>query len=143
MDAQTPFHEKLKTLRKKHHFSQIELAERLHVSRQAVSLWETGKTYPDMANLVALCKLYNISTDELFEVNCKNASNQTDFQFVIKQLVLSIILTWISFFPIIGMVAPIVSLCFTYKKKYNFLFYLYVGIVFLFGFAHTYFFLVG
>ncbi len=143
MDTKTPFHEKLRNLRKNQNLSQIELAEHLHVTRQAISLWETGKTYPDMDNLVALCNLYNLSIDELLEVNCKNSTKQTDFQAIIRQLLLSITLTWISFFPIIGILAPIVSLWFVYKKKkYSFLFYLYNGIVFLFGLAHTYFYLI-
>lgn len=45
--------------------SQEELAEKIGVSRQAVSKWERGESSPDTENLIALAKLYNISLDEL------------------------------------------------------------------------------
>ena len=56
---------KLKELRIKEGLSQEKLAEQLMVSRQAVSKWENGEALPDMENMVALAKLYNISLDEL------------------------------------------------------------------------------
>lgn len=45
--------------------SQEALAERLGVSRQAVSKWERGESSPDTDNLIALARLYNISLDAL------------------------------------------------------------------------------
>ena len=59
--------EKLSKLRKGLGLSQEELAETLGVSRQAVSKWETGQSAPDLVNLVRLCQLYGIPTDELLE----------------------------------------------------------------------------
>lgn len=56
---------KLVELRKEHGFSQEELAEKLNVSRQAVSKWERGESSPDTDNLISLAKIYNISLDEL------------------------------------------------------------------------------
>lgn len=47
--------------------SQEFVAEALGVSRQAVSKWETGKSDPSTANLIALAKLYGISAQELLE----------------------------------------------------------------------------
>ena len=47
--------------------SQEQLAERLQVSRQAVSKWETGTAEPSTSNLLALTKLYNISAEELLQ----------------------------------------------------------------------------
>ena len=44
------------------------MAERLHVTRQAISRWETDKSYPDLENLVVLGQLYQISIDELLGV---------------------------------------------------------------------------
>ena len=60
---------KLKELRIKEGLSQEKLAEQLMVSRQAVSKWENGEALPDMENMVALAKLYNISLDELVGIN--------------------------------------------------------------------------
>ena len=63
---------KLKELRIKEGLSQEKLAEQLMVSRQAVSKWENGEALPDMENMVALAKLYNISLDELVGINTNN-----------------------------------------------------------------------
>ena len=57
--------ENLQFLRKRFHFSQEEVAERIGVSRQAVAKWESGETMPDMFNCMALSKLYNVSLDDL------------------------------------------------------------------------------
>lgn len=54
-------------LRKQHGLSQDELAEKLNVSRQAVSKWERSESSPDTDNLIALAKLYGISLDELLD----------------------------------------------------------------------------
>ena len=56
---------KLVQLRKEKGFSQEELAEKLGISRQAVSKWERAEAAPDTDNLVTLAKLYGISLDEL------------------------------------------------------------------------------
>lgn len=58
--------EKLIVSRNKAGLSQMELAERLGVSRQAVSRWESGDTTPTMDKLKALAKLYGVSLDWLF-----------------------------------------------------------------------------
>lgn len=57
--------EKLIHLRRRSGFSQEELADRLGVSRQAVSRWETGTALPDAGNLRALSKLYRVTADYL------------------------------------------------------------------------------
>ncbi len=57
--------ERLRGLRAGRGFSQELLAERLGVSRQAVSKWETGAAEPSTANLLALADLYEITVDEL------------------------------------------------------------------------------
>jgi len=59
------FHEKLQQLRKQHNFTQEQLAERLFVSRTAVSKWESGRGYPNLESLKYLSKLFGISIDEL------------------------------------------------------------------------------
>lgn len=56
---------RLYELRKKHNLSQEELAEKLGVSRQAVSKWERSEASPDTDNLIALAKIYELSLDEL------------------------------------------------------------------------------
>lgn len=61
--------EKLKILREEKGYSQERLAEKIGVSRQAVSKWELGLSYPDIENLMALRDLYRISIDRLVRDN--------------------------------------------------------------------------
>ncbi|MBR4836412.1 MAG: helix-turn-helix domain-containing protein [Clostridia bacterium] len=56
---------RLYELRKKHGLSQEELAEKLGVSRQAVSKWERSEASPDTDNLISLAKIYGLTLDEL------------------------------------------------------------------------------
>ena len=57
--------DKLVGLRKSAGMSQEELAEKLNVSRQAVSRWEMGTAMPDAANILQLSKLFHVTTDYL------------------------------------------------------------------------------
>ena len=57
--------DKIIRLRRKNGWSQEELAEKMNVSRQAVSKWESGASDPSTSNLLALAKLYGISAEEL------------------------------------------------------------------------------
>ena len=59
------FANRLAELRKAKGLSQEELADKLGVSRQAVSKWERGEASPDTDNLIELAKIYGISLDEL------------------------------------------------------------------------------
>lgn len=56
---------RLYAFRKKHHLSQEELAEKIGVSRQAVSKWERAEASPDTDNLILLAKVYGVTLDEL------------------------------------------------------------------------------
>ena len=55
----------IRKYRKLNNMSQDQLAEKLNVTRQSISLWENGQTQPSLENIVALAKLFKISTDEL------------------------------------------------------------------------------
>ena len=60
--------EKLYELRRAAGLSQEELAEKLNVSRQAVSKWENGAAQPELSKLVELSRLYGVSVDELLSL---------------------------------------------------------------------------
>lgn len=60
-----PFSENLSYLRKRKQLTQEQLAEQLGVSRQAVSKWEAGASYPEMDKLLLLCQLFSCSMDDL------------------------------------------------------------------------------
>ena len=72
--------EKLKFLRKQAGMSQEQLAEKLGVSRQAVTKWETDAGIPDIENVIAISALFDISIDELLS-NENGAKKPTDYLF--------------------------------------------------------------
>ena len=57
----------LATLRKKNGLTQMELAEKLNVSRQAISRWEVGAAVPSTDNLKTLSDLYGVSVDDILK----------------------------------------------------------------------------
>ena len=57
--------EKLFELRKGKGLSQEEVAEKLNVTRQTVSKWETNQSTPDFDKIMPICELYGITTEEL------------------------------------------------------------------------------
>lgn len=84
---------KLYELRKKNGLSQEELADKIGVSRQAISKWERAESSPDTDNLIALADLYGITLDELLnkkeavESNIieENKKNQEDVVEVVEE----------------------------------------------------------
>ena len=57
--------EKLAKLRKEKGLSQEEVADRINVTRQTVSKWELDQSLPDFDKIIPICKLFNITSDEL------------------------------------------------------------------------------
>lgn len=74
--------EKLYWLRKRSGLSQEQLAERLDVSRQAVSKWESGVSVPESEKLVVISSYFNVSVDYLLkdEIDYPNANEPTSSQ---------------------------------------------------------------
>ncbi len=63
----TVISENIKNFRIKNNMTQEELAEKINVTRQAVSNWENGKTEPDIGTLTELAQIFDISIDELVD----------------------------------------------------------------------------
>ena len=59
------FSENLQYIRSREHVTQEQLAEQLNVSRQSVSKWESGASFPEMHTLLQLCELYRVDLDTL------------------------------------------------------------------------------
>ena len=57
--------ENLKKIRKDNNLSQEQLAEKLGVSRQAISKWESGTAYPEMEKIIQLCDKFDMNIDDL------------------------------------------------------------------------------
>lgn len=74
------FAEKLKSIRKRSGMSQEELAEKIGVSRQAVTKWESDAGIPDIENIIALSEFFHISIDELLSKE-KIKKEPTDYLY--------------------------------------------------------------
>ena len=59
------FASNLQKLRKRENMSQEALAEKLDVTRQSVSKWESGASYPEMDKLISICKIFSVDMDTL------------------------------------------------------------------------------
>ena len=59
------FKKKLKYLRKQKGFTQEDLAEKLNVSRQSVTKWESGKSLPNLVNIKEILNIFSVSIDLL------------------------------------------------------------------------------
>ena len=61
------FGENLQFLRKQKNITQEQLAERLEVSRQSVSKWESSQSYPEMEKLLQICSMFHCNMDTLMQ----------------------------------------------------------------------------
>ena len=72
------FHEKLQALRKAQGLTQEELAEKLYVSRTAVSKWESGRGIPNLESLKAISRFFGVTLDDLLSTeDLQMASEKT------------------------------------------------------------------
>ena len=77
--------EKLMQLRKKKGLSQQQVAEKLDVSRQTVSKWETGQTVPELNKARLLSELYNVTYDYLINENAVNI-DATNIENIVDEI---------------------------------------------------------
>ena len=80
------FGENLKIIRKNKKMSQEQLAEKVNVSRQSVSKWETGEAYPEMNNILELCKIFNCKINDLIHNDMSDISSLDEelIMYVVK-----------------------------------------------------------
>lgn len=102
------FNEKLYQLRKEKGLTQEQLAEKLYVSRTAVSKWESGRGYPSIDSLKTISKLFSISIDDLLSGEELITIAETDSQEKVRSLrdlvcgVLDCMLALLFFLPFFG-----------------------------------------
>ena len=128
--------ENLQNLRKIKNMSQEELAEKLNVSRQAVSKWESGSGYPETEKIISICEIFDCSMDELvkgkisddiksernkYDLIMTNAAKGISIGVALILLGVSIMLTLIGFAPneqiqdqyaLIGVIAILIGVVF-------------------------------
>lgn len=153
-------HIKLKKIRKEKGFTQEDVANHLGISRQAISQWERGISYPDIDNLRLLCQLYQVSINDLalldeennpeeqtsdikeaFTVVGDNSKKirESDFQSSIEILSIIIILAISAQIPFLGMIIPIIAALRAKKTNTNVkVIFLVSAIAFLIGTYNTF-----
>lgn len=100
------FAENLQYLRKKFKITQEELAEEMQVSRQSVSKWETGESYPETEKLISLCDKFRVSMDTLTRGDVAGEVVQDSEGFIRHINKFSLMISWGVFLILVG-----VSLC--------------------------------
>ncbi|MDE7405067.1 MAG: helix-turn-helix domain-containing protein [Lachnospiraceae bacterium] len=80
------FADKLLKLRTQYGYSQEALAEKLNVSRQAVSKWELGTTLPETDKVITISEFFNVSTDYLLKDKFQLSNNDSLDRVVLKFL---------------------------------------------------------
>lgn len=158
MDTRNNLHANLKHYRLQKGLSQAEVADHIGVSRQAISNWESKRAYPELDNIILLCKLYGITTDELLGNDTKEKIDEKDTtsisipkpqqesdilgqtsQNILEILCLAVILVLASQFAILGMLAPILIAVWLKKTTRNYkIIYVLCIICFLISMQNTY-----
>lgn len=99
------FNEKLQQLRKQQNLTQEELAEKLYVSRAAVSKWESGRGYPSIDSLRSISLLFSVSIDDLLSgeelITVAEADNQEN-----KRNLRSVMLGSLDCMPLLLFILP-------------------------------------
>ncbi len=92
---------RLYELRKEKKISQEEVAEKLNVTRQTISKWETNQSQPDFDKIIPICELYEITTDILFGNTMERKStinNQETFKMETKKKTAIVVSTSVFFY---------------------------------------------
>ena len=122
--------EKIVKLRKAHRWSQEDFAEKLYVSRQAISRWENGTALPDAQNVLQISKMFGVTTDYLLNDDyesdkdipaIQNATQETEYIISKKRrghLIAAVCFTVSWFCSLIGVVNSVTDVdlglsCFT------------------------------
>lgn len=100
--------EQIKELRNKHHLTQSELGEKLHISRSTIANWESNQNYPDIQTIIELSNLFDISLDQLLKGDQqvvekiaddtkirKNQTKKIIVLYVLATMLLSVILLFL------------------------------------------------
>ena len=77
----------LKRIRKDNNLSQEQLAEKLGVSRQSVSKWESNQAYPEMDKVLEICKLFNLNIDELMNQDIKEVNDNKESKLNVNKII--------------------------------------------------------
>ncbi|AHN21533.1 helix-turn-helix domain-containing protein [Lysinibacillus varians] len=131
----TELKDRLRELRRERGYSQQDIARELNISRQAISKWENGKSYPDLDNLFLLSTFYNVPLDHFFCSDIRQNKVKSKKKYII--LFIGIIAGY--FMSPFGVI--ILLILFFYTKKadnYRLLIYIFLFIALLRNFNDLY-----
>lgn len=127
----------LKKLREKNRLTQDELAEKLGVTRQAISKWENDRTYPDIENIKCLSELYGVTVENIVYAENKEKAEvvqkKSDENHILlrektsvfeSQLIIWIMISLAAiscFIPPLGIILSIAFLLLGRRVKYKYL----------------------
>ena len=74
----------IKDARQNNNISQESLTEQLGVSRQTISSWENGKSYPDLVSIIKMSDIFNISLDKMLKEDKKLVNNMQEKMDTVK-----------------------------------------------------------
>lgn len=96
--------QKITNIRKENNLTQEQFAEMLNVSRQSVSKWELGTSFPDTEKLIKISKLFSCSIDYLLkdEIESKDINQLQESDHARKSYYLGLLFTYLSFAPLLG-----------------------------------------
>ena len=127
--------DKIVELRKKNGFSQEELADRLQVSRQAVSRWEQGTADPSSSNILELSKLFNVTTDYLLNDDYHSDEDLLKIKEIRKDNLQQIVLYFV-LLEIICFLLQVASLIVLQNDLYGMLcIILFIAVIIIFEYA--------
>ena len=78
---------KINQLRKLSGMTQEQLAEKLNVSRQTISKWESGSSFPDIESVVKVSEIFQVSLDDLLKEGEASVTNKNDERITLEDLV--------------------------------------------------------
>ena len=80
---------KINQLRKLSGMTQEQLAEKLNVSRQTISKWESGSSSPDIESVVKVSEIFQVSLDDLLKEGEASVTNKNDERITVKPQIIS------------------------------------------------------
>lgn len=121
----------LKEERIKKNITQEDLAEKLGISRQTISSWENGRSYPDIVNIIKISDIFNISLDKLLKEDEKLVNNMKEKMDTVKSnkaIIFTIILA-IIFYGVMYLIQTFIDI----PKIDNLFLNIIVSVAFIFG----------
>jgi transcriptional regulator with XRE-family HTH domain len=85
-DDNMSFNEQLTKLRKRNNITQIELANLMNVKQYVISSWETGRSEPNISQIIKLSDIFKISTDYLLDRHIIITNSENEFNKVIENI---------------------------------------------------------